>query len=248
MLLHCSTTKLKLIVRGGVGLDNIDLVKAKELGITVRNAPSASSASVAELALAHMFSLARFIYASNLTMKKGEWNKKQYKGTEINGKTLGIIGTGRIGQELAKRAHALGMSVIGFDKFVKESPLPEIIKMRSFEELLGESDYISLHIPFIKEEGATIGEKELKLMKKGSFLINCARGGTVDEAALIKVLDEGHLAGAGVDVYESEPAKETPLTMHPKVSITPHIGASTKEAQERVGSEPASIIVDFSKA
>jgi D-3-phosphoglycerate dehydrogenase / 2-oxoglutarate reductase len=239
------STNLKLVVRGGVGLDNIDLVKAKELGIEVRNTPSASSASVAELALAHMFALSRFIPAANVTMKQGEWNKKQYKGSEIGGKTLGIVGVGRIGQELAKRAQALGMKVSGYDKFVKDSPLPETINMVSFEDLLKNSDFISLHIPFIPAEGPSFTEKELKSMKKGAFLINCARGGTVDEAALVKVLDEGHLAGAGVDVFEKEPCGLNDLVKHTKVSITPHIGASTKEAQDRVGTEVASIIVDF---
>ncbi len=242
-------TNLKLIVRGGVGLDNIDLEKARELGIEVRNTPAASSPSVAELALAHMFALSRFVHAANVTMRKGEWNKKQYKGTEINGKTLGIIGVGRIGQELAKRAHALGMRVLGFDKYIQESPLPGIIRMVSMEELLQTSDYISLHIPFIASEGPSITEKELRTMKKGSYLINCARGGVVDEQALVKVLDEGHLAGAGVDVFVNEPpAADDPLVNHPKVSVTPHIGASTKEAQDRIGEELVRIISEFYNA
>ena len=236
---------MKLIVRGGVGLDNIDLIKAKELGISVRNTPAASSASVAELALAHMFALARFIPQANITMRNNEWNKKKYKGTEIGGKTLGIVGTGRIGQELAKRAVALGMQVLGYDKFMTESPLPDIITMVTFDELLQKSDFVSLHIPFIKEDGPTFTEETLKKMKKGAYLINCARGGTVSEKDLLKVLDEGHLAGAGIDVFENEPAKDNSLVMHPKVSVTPHIGASTKEAQERVGSELAQIIIDF---
>jgi D-3-phosphoglycerate dehydrogenase len=238
---------LKLVVRGGVGLDNIDLNKAKELGIEVRNTPAASSASVAELAIAHMFSLSRYIFASNLTMKMGKWNKKHYKGIELGGKTLGIVGIGRIGQELAKRAFALGMNIIAFDKFIKESPLPDVVKMVDFDYLLANSNYVSLHIPFIKAEGPTIGAEELKKMRKDAYLINCARGGAVDEAALVKALDNDQIAGAGVDVYEEEPPGKSPLIIHPKVSITPHIGASTLEAQVRVGEELSDIIIEFSK-
>ncbi len=238
---------LKLVVRGGVGLDNIDLDKAAKLGIEVRNTPAASSASVAELALSHMFSLSRYIFASNVTMKMGKWNKKYYKGIELGGKTLGIVGIGRIGQELAKRAFALGMNVIAFDKFIKESPLPDVVKMVDFEYLLANSNYVSLHIPFIKAEGPTISTDELAKMKKNAYLINCARGGTVDEAALVKALDNDQIAGAGVDVYEEEPPGKSPLIIHPKVSITPHIGASTLEAQVRVGQELSDIIIAFSK-
>lgn len=235
---------LKLIVRGGVGLDNIDVAYAESKGIEVRNTPAAASDSVAELALAHMFALARFIPQANITMRKGEWNKKAYKGTEIAGKTLGIIGIGRIGQALAKKAHALGMKIIAFDKFIKESPA-DYIEMMPVDDLFCNADIISLHIPFIKEEGAFIKKLELEKMKKGVTLINCARGGVVDEAALLEALNSGQVGAAGIDVFEEEPTKNNDLINHPNVSVSPHIGATTKEGQDRVGDEIAAIMKEF---
>ncbi len=237
---------MKIIVRGGVGIDNIDVETAKEHGILVRNTPAASSDSVAELALAHMFSVARFVYAANVTMRKGEWNKKKYKGIELAGKQLGIIGIGRIGQSLARKAMALGMTVKAHDKFVSTSPL-EGVEMVGMDELLSTSDFVSLHVPFIKEQGPVIGAAELAKMKKGAVLVNCARGGVVDEKALIEALDNGHLWGAGVDVFETEPEPNSDLVGHPLVSVTPHVGASTKEAQARIGAEVAGILIDFAK-
>ncbi len=234
---------LKVIARGGVGLDNIDVEYAKSKGIKVVNTPAASSASVAELALAHMLAIYRFLPQANITMRQGQWNKKAYKGLELSGKTLGIIGIGRIGQELAKRANALGMKVIAYDAFIKEAPL-DFIKMVEKEELLKNSDIISLHIPFIKEQGPTITAKEFELMKEGAVLINCARGGVVDEKALLDALNSGKLFGAGIDVFEKEPTDNTELINHPKVSVTPHIGASTKEAQARIGEELVRVIVE----
>ena len=234
---------LKVIARGGVGLDNIDVEYAKSKGIKVVNTPAASSASVAELALAHMLAIYRFLPQANITMRQGQWNKKSYKGLELSGKTLGIIGIGRIGQELAKRANALGMKVIAYDAFIKEAPL-DFIKMVEKEELLKNSDIISLHIPFIKEQGPTITAKEFELMKEGAVLINCARGGVVDEKALLDALNSGKLFGAGIDVFEKEPTDNTELINHPKVSVTPHIGASTKEAQARIGEELVRVIVE----
>ncbi|WP_017417196.1 D-2-hydroxyacid dehydrogenase [Clostridium tunisiense] len=236
--------RLKLVIRGGVGVDNIDVAYAMENGIKVMNTPNASSASVAELALAHMFAVARFINISNVSMRDGKWDKKKYEGTEIGGKTLGLVGFGRISRELAKRGKALGMKVIYTDIMGKMEGQDEY-EFCSLEELLPQADYVSLHIPFIKEQGATIGKAQFEMMKDGAILINCARGGVVDEAALIEALNSGKLAGAGVDVFVEEPTKNTELVNHPKVSVTPHIGAATVEAQTRIGEEIVSIIVDF---
>lgn len=210
--------KLKLIVRAGVGVDNIDLVAAKENGITVKNTPNASSNSVAELAIAHMFAVARFVNISNVTMRNGEWNKKKYKGTEINGKTLGIVGMGRIGRSLAKKATALGMKVIYTDLFGEQENLK--YKFVSLESLLKSSDFVSLHVPYDKTKGSLIGRDELALMKDGSYLINCARGKVVEEAALLEALNSGKIAGAGIDVFEEEPTKNEELINHPNVSVT----------------------------
>lgn len=231
---------LKLVIRGGVGVDNIDVKYAEGKGIAVRNTPKASSASVAELAIGHMFSLARHLYISNVTMRNGEWNKKQYKGIELAGKTLGLIGSGRIGMETAKRAHALGMNVVYTNRSMRV--VDETYTLVSKEDLLQQSDFISLHIPFIKEAGATIGQAEFDMMKDGVYLVNCARGGVVDEAALLKALDSGKVAAAAVDVFEAEPTKNEALYTHPRVSLTPHIGASTSEAQKRIGEEIVDII------
>lgn len=235
---------LKLIIRGGVGVDNIDVKYAEEKGIAVRNTPAASSASVAELALGHMFSLARYIGISNVTMRQGQWNKKSYEGTEIGGKTLGLIGFGRIAQELAKRAAALGMQVVYTQRRGENPAFPEY-KYLPLEELLKVSDYISIHIPMPADKKPVLGEKELAMLKPTAFVINTARGGVVDEAALIAALDAGVLAGAALDVYTEEPSKNEALYTHPKISVTPHIGGATKEAQARIGGEIVSIIESF---
>ncbi|NFR87952.1 MULTISPECIES: D-2-hydroxyacid dehydrogenase [unclassified Clostridium] len=236
---------LKLIIRAGVGIDNIDIPYAVKNNLSVTNTPSASSDSVAELALAHMFAVSRFVGIANVTMRNGEWNKKKYQGFELAGKTLGIIGMGRIGQSLAKKATALGMNVIynTIEGKHEELSYPFV----SFEEALKESDFISLHVPYDKENGSLIGKDELNLMKKSAYLINCARGKVVDEVALLEALNNEVIAGAGIDVFEEEPTKNGTLINHPKVSVTPHIGAATKEAQTRIGDEVVSIIKDFLK-
>lgn len=239
--------RLKLIIRGGVGVDNIDVAYAMESGIKVTNTPNASSASVAELTIGHMFALARFINIANVTMREGKWEKKRYEGIELNGKKLGLIGFGRIAREVAKKASVLGMKVIYTDVLGKLDGFDDF-EFMSLEELLTKSDFISLHIPYDKEKGATIGDKQFELMKDGAYLINCARGGVVSEKALLNALDNGKLAGAAIDVFEEEPAKNMELIKHPKVSVTPHIGASTLEAQARIGEEIVSIISDFFKA
>lgn len=236
--------RLKLIIRGGVGVDNIDVAYAEEKGIGVRNTPKASSSSVAELTIAHMFAVSRFLHISNVSMREGKWDKKKYEGVELMGKTLGLIGFGRIAREVAKRASALGMKVIYTDVLGKMEGY-EDFECVEFEELLKNADYISLHIPFDKTKGAVIGSKEIAAMKDGAYLINCARGGVVCEKALLKALDSGKLAGAAIDVFEEEPTKNEELVRHPKVSVTPHIGASTVEAQTRIGEEIVSIIEEY---
>lgn len=235
--------KLKLVVRAGVGVDNIDVIAASEFGITVRNTPNSSSDSVAELALAHMFAVARFVGTSNYTMRNGEWNKKQYEGVELSGKTLGIVGMGRIGKALANKATALGMKIVYNDAFGKVNDIE--YEFLELNQLLSVSDFISLHVPYDKNAGSLIGKEELKIMKDGSYLINCARGKVVDEEALLEALDSGKIAGAGIDVFEVEPNTNEALVNHPRVSCTPHIGASTMEAQERIGDEVVSVIKEF---
>lgn len=237
---------LKLIVRGGVGVDNIDVQAAKEKGIEVMNTPKASTESVAELAVGFLFALARKISQADISMKGGKWEKKAFEGLEIGGKTLGIIGIGRIGQSVAKKANALGMKVIAWDLYIKDAPLP-FIKMVSKEELLKEADFISLHIPFEKDKGPTLGEKEFEIMKDGAFIVNVARGGTVDEKALLNSLNSGKVQGAAIDVFEKEPTDNMELVKHPNTICTPHIGASTKEGQGRVGDEVAEIIINYSR-
>lgn len=234
---------LKLAIRAGVGIDNIDIPAGEGVGVTVKNTPAASSDSVAELALAHMFALARYVAIANVTMRNGEWNKKKYQGTEIAGKTLGIVGMGRIGQSLANKATALGMKVVYTDLFGKNDKL--VYDFLSLEDVLKTSDFVSLHVPYDKKAGSLIGKKELELMKNTAYLIDCARGKVVEEAALLEALDNGVIAGAGLDVFEEEPTKNTTLVNHPKVSVTPHIGAATDEAQTRIGEEVVSIIKDF---
>jgi D-3-phosphoglycerate dehydrogenase len=240
--------KLKVIARGGVGLDNIDVVYAKEKGIKVLNTPGASSISVAELAIAHMFAVCRFLNLSNTEMRQGKWPKKEYsKGLELTGKTLGIMGIGNIGKEVAKRASGLGMTVIAFDPFVTSTDLN--VKLVSKDELLAKSDFISMHMPFIKTEGSAIAAAEFAKMKKGVILINCARGGVVSEKDLLVALNNGTVSAAGIDVFETEPPSEAQkeLINHPRVSVTPHIGASTEEAQLRVGVEIAEKVVEALK-
>ena len=237
------TGELKLVIRGGVGIDNIDHKYAESKGIAVRNTPSASSASVAELALGHMFSLARYIGIANVTMRNGEWNKKKYEGTELGGKTLGLIGCGRIARELAKRAEALGMNVIYTDIM---GQIPGVsYQYMSQEEVLKNADYISLHIPAPADKKPVIGAEQLALMKPTAFLINTARGILIDTDALCDALDAGKLAGAALDVFPEEPPKDERVLHHPQISLTPHIGGSTKEAHLRIGAEIVDIITKF---
>ncbi len=237
-------SNLKLIIRAGVGVDNIDVVYAESKGFAVRNTPNSSSASVAELAIGSMFVLARHIHKANVTMRNGEWNKKQYKGTEIAGKTLGLVGFGRISREVAKRALALGMTVNYFDMAGKSDLMPECNYV-DFDQLLASADYISLHIPFNKEMGAVLNKEAFNKMKDGVYLIHTARGGVVCEEALLEALDNGKVAGAALDVFEEEPTKNEKIFTHEKISLTPHIGGSTSEAQDRIGLETISVIEEY---
>jgi D-3-phosphoglycerate dehydrogenase len=234
------TGRLKLIIRGGVGVDNIDVEYAKSKGITVANTPNASSASVAELAIGHMFCIARYMHIANHTMRQGKWEKKHYEGIELAGKKLGLIGYGRIAKETAKRARALGMTVVYTNRSGDQKD-PDF-KYVTMDELLAVSDFISLHIPGSKDKKAVLGEAEFAKMKDGVFIVNCARGGVVCEDALIKALDSGKVAAAALDVFAEEPTKNEAIYTHTKISMTPHIGASTLEAQERIGEEIVSII------
>jgi len=235
--------RLKLVIRAGVGIDNIDVAYATENGMKVTNTPNSSSASVAELAIGHMFALARFIAAANVTMREGKWEKKKYKGIELAGKTLGLVGYGRISREVAKKAEALGMKVLYTD-IIGEVPNCTY-EYCQFADVLKRSDFVSLHVPFFGNP--LIGADEIEMMKDGAYLINCSRGGVVSEKALLDALNSGKLAGAGIDVFEEEPSKNMDLITHPNVSVTPHIGASTVEAQKRIGEETVSIISEFFK-
>lgn len=237
--------RLKLIIRGGVGVDNIDVAYAREKGLTVCNTPNASSQSVAELALGHMFSCARYISISGHTMREGKWEKKAYgKGIELCGKTLGIIGYGRIGRCLGRMASAIGMTVLAYGKHhepgtAAEDGTPYV----SLDELLSRSDFISVHAP--KADGPIINAENIARMKDGVVIINTSRGINIDDDALLEALDSGKVRSAALDVYPVEPAENSKLYAHPNVSCTPHIGASTVEAQKRIGQEIVQIIRDF---
>ena len=236
--------RLQLIIRGGVGVDNIDVKYAESKGLTVRNTPRASSDAVAELALGHMFSVARFLSIAGHTMREGKWEKKAYKGFELSGKTVGIIGYGRIGQALGRRCQALGMNVLAYDIYQVPELQNENMRYVEMDELLASSDIISLHIPSLPGQPMVNAESIAK-MKDGVVIINTSRGTNIDEPALLEALNSGKVGGAGLDVFAEEPAKNAELYSHPKVSCTPHIGASTNEAQKRIGAEIVDIIVSF---
>jgi len=257
-----SCPTLKIIGRGGVGMDNIDVEYAKEKGIKIINTPAASSNSVAELVFAHLFGLVRFLHSSNRQMPmEGDTNFKELKksfssGKELAGKTLGIIGFGRIGQEVAKKAIGLGMNIIVHDKFIQDADVTLNffngdkktfnIESQSLEKVLKGSDFITVHVPKIDNK-AIIGANEIGLMKTGAGIINTSRGGVIDETALMFALDKEKLAYAALDVFENEPKPSMHLLMHNALSLTPHIGAATKEAQQRIGDELAIQIISLLK-
>jgi D-3-phosphoglycerate dehydrogenase len=235
---------LKIIVRGGVGLDTIDAEYARSKGITVMNTPKASSASVAELTIGYMLALARSTYKASVTMKAEKWEKKAFEGDEIGGKTLGIIGLGNIGKEVARKATALGMSVIAYDPCVMD---PAGFKLVSFDELQVQADYITLHLPKNKETQNMFDKPQFEKMKTGVRIINCARGGIINEAALFEALTNGKVAGAALDVYAEEPPTDWRLARLDNVICSPHIGAATREAQGRIGAEVAEKLIEFAK-
>ena len=236
-------SRLKLLIRGGVGVDNIDVAYAKENGIDVKNTPNASSQSVAELAMGHMFACTRYISIAGHTMREDKWEKKTYgKGIELQGKTLGIVGFGRIGQHLGVMAKAIGMNVVAFARHPNAAVSEKLgIPYVSMDELLATSDFISLHAPAV-DGGALVNEASIAKMKDGVVIINTSRGANVDEAALLAALESGKVRAAGLDVYADEPTSNKALYSHPMVSCTPHIGAATVEAQKRIGAEIVEII------
>lgn len=235
---------LKVILRGGAGLDTIDHEYAKEKGIAVMNTPLANSKSVAELAIGYMLMMARSLYKASSTMKADTWDKKSFNGDEIGGKTLGLIGIGNIGKEVTKRALAMEMTVVAYDPYVKEMAG---VKLVSLDELLAQSDYISLHLPKTKESSNMIGAEQFAKMKNGVRIVNCARGGIVNEEALYEALTSGKVAGAALDVFNEEPPTDWKLAKLDNVIASPHIGAATKEAQARVGAEVAEKLIAFAK-
>lgn len=229
-------TRLKVIARAGVGVDNVDIPAATKRGIPVVNAPAASTISVAELALAHMLSLARRIPQAHASVKAGRWEKKAFEGRELFGKTLGLVGSGRIGAEVAKRARAFGMRTIAYDPYLPPKVAQERgLALTTLESLLLDADFVSVHAALTDETRHMIGARQLALMKKSSYLVNCARGEIVDEVALAASLKNGEIAGAALDVYEAEPPTGSPILAAENTSLTPHLGASTREAQVRVG-------------
>jgi len=252
---------LKIIGRGGVGLDNIDVEYAKSKGIKVINTPAASSDSVAELVMAHTLSGFRFLHLSNRQMplegdsKFKDLKKSFAKGIELSGKTMGIVGMGRIGQAAAKRAIGMGMKVVAHDKFMDKANvklefydgqhLNFELKSIDFDELLAQSDVITFHVPSQKDY--ILGAEEIKKMKDGAAVINTARGGVIDEKAVVKALEDGKLSFAAIDVFENEPTPEIKLLMQPKLSLSPHTGGATLEAQSRIGTELAEQIIELSK-
>ena len=238
--------RLKLIIRGGVGVDNIDVKYAEKAGLAVKNTPKASSQSVAELAMAHMFACSRYVSVAGHTMREGKWEKKAYgKGVELYGKTLGIIGFGRIGQKLCAMAKAMGMNVVAFDIFHVPG-IEEQLGMQYVEldELFAQADFISLHTPAIDGK-PLISAENIAKMKDGVIFVNTSRGNNVDEAALLEALNSGKVRAAGLDVFVEEPSANAELYSHPNVSCTPHIGAATVEAQKRIGEEIVDIIRSF---
>lgn len=235
---------LKAIVRAGVGLDNIDVEYAESKGIQVLNTPSASTRAVAELTIGYLFALARRIPQMTISMRQGKWEKKKFLGFELYGKTLGIIGTGRIGQEVAEKADCLGMEVIGYDPYVDKAPHIDFVPI---DELLERSDFITLHIPHNEETHHIIDEDALEKMKDGVRLINCGRGGTIDEDALYKAIQDGKVGGVALDVYAEEPPEGSPLFEMEEVIGSPHVGAGTGEAKARVGEVAAQKVISALK-
>ena len=235
---------LRAVVRAGTGLDNVDVAVARELGVTVANTPAANAISVAELVFGLVLALERHLVAAASDLRRGHWEKTKYAGRELAGRTMGLLGFGRIGREVALRARAFGMDVIACDPVLPQWPAGyEWVPPVTRDELLAGADVLSLHVPLTPESRGAIGARELSLMRRDAVLVNCARGGVVDEAALLAALGAGALRGAALDVFEHEPPGEHPLLALPNVIATPHLGASTSEAQRRAGLEAAEIMI-----
>ena len=245
MLLE-SAKRAKVIGRAGIGVDNIDLDVATERGIVVLNTPDANATTTAELAVAHMFSLSRNLPKADGSVRSGLWERNNFLGIELTGKTVGVVGFGTIGRLFSEKCIGLGMNVIGFDPFVTEETFRSYnISKVDLDELLVNSDYVSLHCPVTDDTRNLINEANLRLMKKGAHIINCARGGLIDENALLEAVENGNLAGAALDVFENEPPGDSPLFRCDKIQFTPHLGASTHEAQTAVGVEIAHNIASY---
>lgn len=243
-VLSAASPRLRVVGRAGAGVDNIDLQAARELGVVVVNAPGASATAVAELTLGLMLSLARRIPTAHAGLQRGEWHKGELHGALLHGKTLGIVGVGRNGSAVAGLAAALGMRVLGHDPNLSEAALRgRGVQPSELESLLAQSDFISLHVPLNDQTRGLIDAARLAHTKPGAFLINTARGGVVDESALLQALEAGRLAGAALDVFEREPPGPSPLLQHPAVVATPHIGAQTVEAQQQIAADIASEVL-----
>lgn len=240
---------LKLIVRGGVGIDNIDLAAATRSGIAVANTPDANTTATAELTMALMLALVRWVVPAHQSLTSGEWKRSRFRGVELCGKTLGVIGFGRIGRAVARRARAFEMRILAYDPYIdKDSFAQEQVTPVGIEELYRQADIITLHIPLTDETRRLIDASAIDLMKTGVRLINTARGGLLDDEAVALALNQGKIAGVALDVYQTEPPPpDHPLIGHPKVLSVPHLGAYTQEAQNRVAEEVARVIVDFFK-
>ena len=239
--------QLRVVGRAGVGVDNVDVDYATSRGIVVMNTPAGNTISTAELTFSMMMALARNIPQAHLSMKGGKWDRKKYAGTEISGKTLGICGMGRIGGQVARRAIAFGMRVLAYDPYLSLSKARELqVELLELNELMERSDFITVHMPLTEQTRNMINAESISRMKDGVYLINCARGGIINETDIVEAVKSGKVAGCALDVYESEPCPEdSPLRTEPNIVMTPHLGASTAEAQESVGIEVAEAVTDF---
>ena len=241
-----NATRLRVIARAGVGVDNIDVSAATKKGIIVINAPGANTISAAELTMAMMLSLARSIPHAHASTSKGKWERSAFSGVELYEKTLGVVGMGKIGTEVANRAKSFGMTILGYDPYLTEDRADQLgIKKATLDEIAQQADFITIHTPLIKETRGLINDEYLAKTKHGVRIINCARGGLIDEAALVRALNSGQVAGAALDVFETEPSTNYELLGHPNIIVTPHLGASTVEAQEKVAHEVSEEIIEI---
>lgn len=241
-----AAAKLRVVGRAGIGVDNIDLDATTERGIIVMNTPDANATTTAELAIAHLFSLSRALPAADRSVRDGKWERSKFMGSEVTGKTVGIVGFGTIGRLFAERARGLKMRVLAYDPFVNPQTFTECgVERVDLDALIAASDYVTLHCPMTNDTRNLLSAERLRQLKKGARVINCARGGLVDEAALLELVESGHLAGAALDVFDKEPPGESPLFGSPRIQFTPHLGASTEEAQTATGVEIAHQIAAY---